>query len=483
MTQPIIVRGDARNLPLPDDSVDLIVTSPPYYGLRSYTDGGAHYGGQIGSEPTPASWIDEMMACTVEWMRVLKPGGSMFVNLGDTYSGKANAGASVGRSGRGDHANVIPVRHNTTAFAPYKSMLLLPERYRIACVDRLGLTVRGVIVWDKPNGLPESVTDRVRHSHEDWVHLTLGPRYFAAVDEIREPHRGGHLSDMARGLGYTRTTSGDGIGGDRTTGTRNYARGAHALGRLPGSVWEIPSEPLVIPDHVAHARCCAGVKRKGCQAGLDHYAAFPTEWPHRLIRGWSPPGICTACGEGRRPVMQSQQVPYRNSTTNGRPKRQDHASVHHGGWNGVGYAYTSKVGQITGQVCACTPYTDHPGAEVRDHGKARRGSGKTGWHSDNGEPMPRVRGWREYHLDGWEPPAARPSVVLDPFGGTGTTALVAHALGRQGVSVDLSADYCTIAAWRTSDPAQLARAMRVAPPAAQMDGQTDLFDALTGGQN
>jgi DNA modification methylase len=64
---------------------------------------------------------------------------------------------------------------------------MLPERYRIACLDQLGLTVRAVIVWSKPNGLPESVTDRVRRSHEDWVHLTKEPRYFAAVDEIREP--------------------------------------------------------------------------------------------------------------------------------------------------------------------------------------------------------------------------------------------------------------------------------------------------------
>ena len=64
--------------------------------------------------------------------------------------------------------------------------MLIPERYRIRCVDELGLIARAVIVWSKPNGLPESVTDRVRRSHEDWVHLTLNPRYYSAVDEIRE---------------------------------------------------------------------------------------------------------------------------------------------------------------------------------------------------------------------------------------------------------------------------------------------------------
>ncbi len=69
----------------------------------------------------------------------------------------------------------------------------------------------------------------------------------------------------------------------------------------------------------------------------------------------------------------------------------------------------------------------------------------------------------------------RPALVVDPFGGTGTTALVAHALGRHGITIDRSADYCRIATWRTNDPAQLAKAMRVPRPPVQADGQLDLF--------
>ena len=68
--QAVVICGDARNLPLPDASVDLIVTSPPYYALRSYTDGGTHYPGQIGSEPTPQAYIDTLIECTAEWARV-----------------------------------------------------------------------------------------------------------------------------------------------------------------------------------------------------------------------------------------------------------------------------------------------------------------------------------------------------------------------------------------------------------------------------
>ena len=82
-----LVRGDAAHLPLPSSSVDLIVTSPPYFALRSYQDNGSHYSGQIGSEATPAEFVDTLIRCTAEWVRCLKPSGSLWVNLGDKYAG------------------------------------------------------------------------------------------------------------------------------------------------------------------------------------------------------------------------------------------------------------------------------------------------------------------------------------------------------------------------------------------------------------
>src|SRR5690606_21681073 len=81
----IVIRGDASALPLPDARVDLVVTSPPYYALRAYQDGGQTCGGQIGSGPTPAEYLAALLDCTREWVRVLKPAGSMWVNLGDKY--------------------------------------------------------------------------------------------------------------------------------------------------------------------------------------------------------------------------------------------------------------------------------------------------------------------------------------------------------------------------------------------------------------
>ena len=230
-----LIRGNALSLPLPDNSVDLIVTSPPYFGLRSYQDGGQHYDGQIGDEATPTEFIDALINATSEMMRVLKPSGSIWVNLGDKYANK--------------------------------SLLAIPWRYAIRCVDELGLIMRAEVIWSKPNGLPESVTDRVRRSHEQWFHFTKSGTYFSAVDEIREPHIFGH-----KGATWEeRKQNGD----LRYSPDAGHAKGSMAgnpLGKLPGSVWSIPTEPLQIPDEL----------------GVDHFAAFPTEWPRRIITGWSP---------------------------------------------------------------------------------------------------------------------------------------------------------------------------------------------------
>jgi len=82
----VVLQANARQLPLANDSVDLIVTSPPYFALRSYRDGGEHYIDQIGDEPTPVEFIDALVEVTRECVRVLKPTGSLWVNLGDKYS-------------------------------------------------------------------------------------------------------------------------------------------------------------------------------------------------------------------------------------------------------------------------------------------------------------------------------------------------------------------------------------------------------------
>jgi DNA modification methylase len=425
--KPLIIHGDARHLPLKDTSVDLIVTSPPYFGLRSYTDGGQHYDGQIGSEATPAEWLANLIDCTREWVRVLKPSGSLFVNLGDRYVTSGGPGGATsdptyrcGQSGRG-------VSDGRVTGAPVKSLLGLPWRYAHACTDQLGLILRAEIIWAKTNGLPESVTDRVRRSHEQLFHFTVQPRYYSAIDEIREPHTGTTHPQAPRppvqsGNGVTHRTGGF----DGTT--------LNPLGKLPGSVWSIPSAPLTIPAHL----------------GVDHFAAFPPALVRPIVLGWSPPGVCVACGEGRRPVVDKRYRTDHYCTQDRRSKALRDSGEQRGGitrlQNERPFGVASTEATITGYACACST-TDLPGPDVSDYAKCRA---------------------RE--------PPTRPAVVLDPFGGTGTTALVASVHGRHGISVDLSADYCRLAAWRCHDPGERARAADVPKPPAVPDGQEPLFE-------
>ena len=352
-----ILRGNALALPLADNSVDLAVTSPPYFALRSYQDGGEHYAGQIGSEATPAEFVDALIAATREMVRVVKPSGSIWVNLGDKYSG-----AGRGNNDSDKLNNTTEMRtarlngsnrrqHVGKGIIPNKSLMGVPWRYALRCIDDLGLILRAEVIWSKPNGLPESVTDRVRRSHEYWFHFTLEPRYYSAVDEIREQYSE-RVIDRQRYAGREDVPlskdRGDRQDGNPARGILGHGhRGLSPLGKLPGSVWEIATQPLAVPASL----------------GVDHFAAFPMEWPRRIIQGWSPVG----------------------------------------------------------------------------------------------------------------------GVVLDPFGGTGTTALVAEALGRRGVSVDMSADYCRLAEWRTTDEGELARAMQVKKPEKQIEGQVSMFDLLEDG--
>ena len=405
-----VIRADARDLPLPDASVDLIMTSPPYFGLRSYTDGGEHYDGQIGSEETPRQWLEALWACTAEWVRVLKPGGSIFVNLGDKYSGAQQQ--THGRQQLEASSDYWRRTDPARTGIPAKSLMGLPWRYALGCVDDLGLILRAEIVWAKPNGLPESVTDRVRRSHEQVFHFTKQPRYYAAVDEIREAYSDNPRAAWNRANGFAQNTVQASDAHNSTTRSRGTdgRRIAYEnpLGKLPGSVWEIPSQPLTVPAHL----------------GIDHFAAFPMELPRRIILGWSPPGICVACGEGRRPVtVTGEPIRNRPPTTTialGAPEQR--------------MSDRSRLGftvprQVTGYACACPDATA----------------------------------------------PTRPALVVDPFAGTGTTMLVASAYGRIGIGADLSMDYCRLARWRTRDPAERAKALQVPKPPPVPDGQGDLF--------
>lgn len=406
----MIVQGDALTLPLPDESVDLVVTSPPYFALRSYRDDDGHYEGQIGSEDRPEAWLAALWAVMDELWRVLKPEGSVWVNLGDKYVAGTAAGGPGPSAARqagldtGQAWHEQDRRVDESVGCRTKSLMGLPWWFALGCTmpDRFRdgggpqWILRAEVIWSKPNGLPESARDRVRRSHEQWFHFTRQGRYYTAIDEIREPQMHPNHSQIGSDARGERWNAGvSAVGAEAGHGVRPSVRTLHPLGKLPGSVWEIPSEPLIVPEWAREKYRLP-----------DHFAAFPQEWPRRIITGWSPPGICEACGEGRRPDVEKA---YELTQATNNPHKWDGGEYVHDEANmGKGRTIGSVGGRarseatITGYSCGCP---------------------------DDSAPT-------------------RPAVVLDPFVGTGTTVMVARALGRAGVGVDLSHAYCRLARWR-----------------------------------
>ncbi len=177
---------------LPDESVNCVVTSPPYFGLRDYG-----VTGQIGLEPTPAAFVATMVAVFREVRRVLRADGVAWVNLGDSYVGATSQHRDGGSQG---HNSVISkktmsgipdagrVERNKALYESglqMKQLLGIPWRVAFALQDD-GWYLRADVIWHKPNPMPESVTDRPTKAHEYVFMLTRSPSYWYDAEAIRE---------------------------------------------------------------------------------------------------------------------------------------------------------------------------------------------------------------------------------------------------------------------------------------------------------
>ena len=185
-TDVTLYRGDARNVVahLANASVDCIVTSPPYYGQRDY---GVE--GQLGLEEHPQQYIDKLVATFHEAKRVLKPTGSLWVNLGDTYwSGK---GKPKGEDKKQKYRR-FPRPQDNTGPRPWcvpKQLLLIPHRFAIGMQED-GWIVRNDNVWYKPSPTPDPVGDRCALAHEYVFHFVLKRRYYFNFDAVAVPSNG-----------------------------------------------------------------------------------------------------------------------------------------------------------------------------------------------------------------------------------------------------------------------------------------------------
>jgi DNA modification methylase len=267
-----ILLGDAteRLLELPDNAIDCVVTSPPYYALRDY---GAP--GQIGLEATVDDWVKNLQAVFHEAARVLKPGGSLWLNLGDSFSRHAHYGA------------------------PPKGMLAAPERLLLALMGE-GWIVRGKVIWSKPNGLPNSVADRLNLNYEVVYFLVREPNYFFDLDAIREPHRSRGAKRDNAGKAATPGWAGPLASGaqDGLHRARPADQPGHPLGKNPGSVWEIPTYGF-----------------RG-----QHFATFPPRLVRRPILATCPEAVCTRCGTPWKRQVTVERVPVGLASKSPRPR-------------------------------------------------------------------------------------------------------------------------------------------------------------------
>jgi DNA modification methylase len=260
-----IYNADSRTAwqDLPEHCADAIVTSPPYWGLRDYG-----VDGQIGLEDRPDEYVTELADLLTGYgERAMKPQGSLWLNLGDTYAGRADASAGYGHSTRRDRAKVIPPRRNSLTTAAYKSLLMIPERVALALIER-GWILRNKVVWAKPNGMPASVTDRLSTKWEYVFHFVRAPRYHYDLDAIREPFA---ESSIQRGQPHRAQYAGarpsevyQGMPG-QVLDARRYLDSA---GANPGDVWTVATVPY--PD--------------------AHFAVYPPELIRRPILATVPEG-------------------------------------------------------------------------------------------------------------------------------------------------------------------------------------------------
>lgn len=165
-----------------DNSIDCVVTSPPYYALRKYTDNDL----EIGREQTPGEYIDNLVEVFQEVYRVLKPTGTVWVNIGDSYCGTGDKGDLVDPKDNNRNGQSKSINRKIDGLKR-KDLIGIPWLFAFAMRDRVGFYLRQDIIWEKQNAMPESVTDRCVKSHEYIFLLTKSEKYYFDYKAIQEP--------------------------------------------------------------------------------------------------------------------------------------------------------------------------------------------------------------------------------------------------------------------------------------------------------
>ena len=232
---------------LPDESIDCVITSPPYWQLRDYG-----WKGQWGLEPTYVEYLDNLFMLMNEIKRVLKPRGTAWINLGDTFFGSGNGSGQDMEEAKKNTIRKIeaaPKAANNSKEnkLPHKSLTLIPHRFAVGCVKR-GWIVRNDIIWAKPNGIPESVKDRFAKRHEHIFLLVKQRDYYFDLDAVRDPHKEASVLRIKYGMtaygGDPNNTKGSMGKGKKNGGALKKVR-LNPKGKNPGDVidfWTISTK-------------------------------------------------------------------------------------------------------------------------------------------------------------------------------------------------------------------------------------------------
>lgn len=207
-----ILHGDVRDIlpTLPSDHFDCIVTSPPYWGLRSYLPADHQMKAkEIGLEPTLGQHLNVLLGVFSELRRVLKPSGTLWLNYGDCYATTPHGRSAAATKAAGGNDRTFRDKPFSTVGGVLKpkDLCMIPNRLAIA-LQEAGWWVRSEIIWAKPNPMPESVHDRPATSHEKIFLLTKSARYFYAANEVRQGRSQDEDANGFRGGSYVEGTPG-----------------------------------------------------------------------------------------------------------------------------------------------------------------------------------------------------------------------------------------------------------------------------------
>lgn len=329
MSEARFLIGDTREVvaSLPERSVDLVLTSPPFLALRSYLpDDHPAKDREIGQEPTPGEFVDALLDLVVEWRRVLTPHGTIAVELGDTYSGSGGAGGDYADGGLRDGQPAFSGsarRGDRREWPLGKSLALVPELFRVALAYGVNpLTgrrvepwrVRNVVRWCRPNPPVGSLADKFRPGTSDMVVACTSHDRFFDLDAVRDQSKSPNITPRA---GRKEIANPD-------RGTNSAGTGDNPLGAPPLDWWVVPTEPY---------------------AG-SHYAAWPRELCLRPILAMSPPYVCRTCGEPRRRIVERDEdaVARNREVREVEPRKGRNESRQDGGAGGFDFVERVTLG-------------------------------------------------------------------------------------------------------------------------------------------